>query len=307
MKQTIILIGVCLLAMMPWIWDSRYIFHIAIMTAIMMPMAASMNLMLKIGQLSMAQAAFMGIGSYTGALLTMKYGLPPLLSVLCGGLAAALLAGVFGPIFLRVKGVYFVLLTFAFGQIINLLMQDWTSLTGGNSGLYGIPKFSIFGFRLSALPHFYILALAYVALVFGLLRLLEKSDIGAILESLNDNEMVSRSLGANALAWRVATFVLSALIAGIAGGIYAFYIGFLSPDPFNFRLLVDLIVMNVVGGTGNIFGPLLGAIFIVPLPELLREAREYQLLIYAAVLIFFILFVRKGLISLLGLDKRNGK
>ena len=135
--------------------------------------------------------------------------------------------------------------------------------------------------------------------------LIEKSDIGAILQSLNDNEMVSRSLGANALSWRIATFVLSAFIAGISGGIYGFYIGFLSPDPFGFRIMVDLIVMNVVGGASTVFGPMLGALLIVPLPELLREAREYQLLIYAGILIFFILFIRQGLVSLIGLNKQG--
>jgi branched-chain amino acid transport system permease protein len=306
-RQTLVLIAVAILACVPWFWGSRYILHIATMTAIMIPLAASMNLMLKIGQLSMAQAVFMGIGSYTGALLTMRLGVPPWLSVLAGGVLSAALAGLAGPIFLRVRGVYFVLLTFAFGQIVNLVMQDWTSLTGGNSGLYGIPKFSIFGYRMTAIQDYYLLALAFAALTFFALRAVEKSDIGAILESLNDNEMVSRSLGANALSWRIATFVVSGFIAGISGGIYAFYIGFLSPDPFSFRLLVDLIVMNVVGGVGTMFGPLLGAIFIVPLPELLREAREYQLLIYAGVLIFFILFVRQGLVSLIGLNKRGAR
>lgn len=302
-RQIVVLVAVALLACLPWWWGSRYIFHIATMTAIMIPLALSLNLMLKIGQLSMAQAAFMGIGGYAAALLTMRLGLPPLLSLLAGGCLSAAMAAVLGPVFLRIKGVYFVLLTFAFGQIVNLVLQDWTGLTGGNSGLYGIPKFSIFGLRLSSVQMFYPLALLVAAITFVLLRRIEKSDIGAILQSLNDNEMVSRSLGANALSWRIATFTLSGFISGIAGGLYAFYIGFLSPDPFSFRLMVDLIVMNVVGGAGTILGPLLGAIVIVPLPELLREAREYQLLIYAGVLIFFILFVRQGLASLLGLTK----
>jgi branched-chain amino acid transport system permease protein len=142
-------------------------------------------------------------------------------------------------------------------------------------------------------------------IAFAVLWAIERSDIGAILESLNESEMVSRSLGANALAWRIAAYVVSAFVAAISGGIYAFYIGFLSPDPFGFRILVDLIVMNVVGGVGTVFGPLLGAIVIVPLPELLREVREYQLLIYALFLIVFILFVRQGLVSLIGLARRS--
>jgi branched-chain amino acid transport system permease protein len=306
MKPIYVYIAVAVIACVPWLWDSRYVFHIATMAAIMIPLAASMHLMLTIGQLSLAQAAFMGIGAYTSALLTMSLGVPALLALACGGILAAIVAGLTGPIFLRIKGVYFVLLTFAFGQIVNLLLQDWVSLTGGNSGLYGIPKITLFGIRIAKVQHFYLLALAFAAIVILALRAVEKSDIGAILESLNTNEMVSRSLGASALSWRIATYVTSAFIAGVSGGLYAFYIGFLSPDPFGFRLVVDLIVMNVVGGIGTVFGPLLGAIFIVPLPELLRGAREYQLLIYAGVLIVFILFFRQGLAALLGIRK-DGK
>jgi branched-chain amino acid transport system permease protein len=222
-----------------------------------------------------------------------------------GGLMSAIVAALLGPIFLRIKGVYFVLLTFAFGQIVFLIFQDWISLTGGNSGLYGLPKFTILGLRLAGPQDYYILALIYAAIAFAGLWAIERSDVGAILQSLNESEMVSRSLGADALAWRIATFVLSAFIAAISGGIYAFYIGFLSPDAFGFRILVDMIVMNVVGGPSTVFGPLLGAIVIVPLPELLREAREYQLLIYALCLIFCILFVRQGLVSLIGLTRRS--
>jgi branched-chain amino acid transport system permease protein len=305
MNRVLVLAVVAVIATVPWFWDSRYIFHIATMTAIMIPLAISMNLMLKIGQLSLAQAAFMGMGAYTSALLTMSLGFPPLLALVCGGIVPAIFAAVLGPIFLRIKGVYFVLLTFAFGQIVNLVFQDWTSLTGGNSGLYGIPKFTILGVRLASVQHAYVLALIFAAIAFAIARAIERSDLGAILQSLDENETVSRSLGANALSWRIATFVVSAVMAGISGGIYAFYIGFLSPDAFGFRLLVDLIVMNVVGGPSTVFGPLLGAIVVVPLPELLREAREYQLLIYALCLIFFILFVRQGLVSLIGLKARS--
>jgi branched-chain amino acid transport system permease protein len=303
MRAVAVILFVVAISIVPWFWNSRYIFHIATMAAIMIPLATSMHLMIKIGQLSLAHAAFMGVGGYASALLTMRLGSPALLSLLSGGILAACLAGILGPIFLRIKGVYFVLLTFAFGEIVNLILQDWVSLTGGNSGLYGIPKFSILGFRLTAVHHYYVVALIFAAISFAVLWSIEKSDIGAILDSLNENEMVSQSLGGNALAWRIAAFVVSAFVAGIAGGIYAFYIGFLSPDPFGFRTLVDLIVMNVIGGPSTVLGPLLGAIIVVPLPELLREARQYQLLVYGVFLMIFLIFFRQGVVSLIGLGE----
>jgi branched-chain amino acid transport system permease protein len=273
----------------------------------MIPMATSMNLMLKIGQLSLAHVTFMGLGAYGAALLTMQLGFPPVLALLLGGVIAASVAGVFGPVFLRIKGTYFVLLTFAFGEIVNLILQDWVSLTNGNSGLFGIPKFSMFGFRFTAIHHYYAMGLLFAGSSFGVLWAIERSDIGAIFQSLNENEMVTRSLGGNAMAWRVAAFVLSAFIAGVSGGIYAFYIGLLTPDAFGLRMLVDLIVMNTIGGPASMVGPLMGAILIVPLPELLRDARQFQLLIYGLFLGVFLMFFRQGLVALLRIDIPGSK
>jgi len=143
MKRTV-LTCVALLALLSslWLFGNNYVLHIATMVVIMAPMALSLNIMMKLGQLSIAQPAFMGIGAYGAALLTMRLGVPPLLSMLAGATIAAAMAAISGPVFLRIKGVYFVLLTYAFSQVVNLVFQEWVSLFGGNSGLYGIPKFS---------------------------------------------------------------------------------------------------------------------------------------------------------------------
>jgi branched-chain amino acid transport system permease protein len=131
------------------------------------------------------------------------------------------------------------------------------------------------------------------------MRAVERSDIGAIFQSLNENEMLSRSIGSNALAWRIAAFTVSAFAAGTSGALYAFYIGFLSPDAFGFRLSVDLIVINAIGGAGSVLGAVLGAILVVPLPEVLRDARQYQLLIYGLCLVVFLIFIRQGVVALI--------
>jgi branched-chain amino acid transport system permease protein len=297
-RTALVYVAIAVLAVVPWVVDSRYVFHIATMVTIMIPLALSMNMMMQLGQLSIAHPAFMGMGAYASALLTMKLGWPPILSLVAGGFIAAAFALILGPIFLRIKGVFFVLLTYAFGQIVNLLFQDWTSLFGGNSGLYGIPKFSILGYRLTAIHHYYLFGLLFAAIVYAVMRAIERSDIGAIVQSLNENEMLSLSVGANAIGWRIAAFTFSAFIAGVSGGIYAFYVGFLSPDPFGFRAVVDLIVIVAIGGTSSALGPLLGSLIVVPLPELLRDARQYQLLIYGLCLIVFVKFLKQGLVSL---------
>ncbi|WP_137891229.1 branched-chain amino acid ABC transporter permease [Ramlibacter sp. 2FC] len=304
MNKKVILVACALLAFVPWAFGNNYILHIATMVVIMAPMALSLNIMMKLGQLSIAQPAFMGIGAYGSALLTMRLDFPPALSMLSAAAIAAAMAAAVGPVFLRIKGLYFVLLTYAFAQIVNLIFQDWTSLFGGNNGLHGIPKFSIFGVRLDDVHQYYVLGLLFTVATYVTMRAIERSDIGAIFESLNENEMLSRAIGSNALAWRIAAFTLSAFVAGISGGIYAFYLGSLSPDPFGFRASVDLIVINAVGGVSSVLGPVLGAILIVPLPEVLRDARQYQLLVYGIFLLVFVLFFKQGLVSLI---RRSGK
>jgi len=284
---------------LPWIIGSRYVFHIATMITIIVPMALSVNLALKLDQLSLAQPAFMGIGAYTAALLTMRLGMSPAFALLLGGGLATVVALVCGPVFLRIKGVYFVLLTYAFGQIINLIFQEWTSLLGGNNGLYGIPKFSILGWTLTTTEQYYTLGLFFALLFYGATRAIEKSDIGAIFQSLNEDEMLACSIGSNAHAWRIAAFVFGAFMAGVSGAVYAFYLSTISPEVFGFQTIIDLIVINVVGGPASALGPVIGAIVVVPLLELLREAREYQLLIYGICLIIVLVFFKQGLASLL--------
>jgi branched-chain amino acid transport system permease protein len=304
MKAMYIYLAVAVLALLPWLLDNQYVFHVATMIAIMIPLALGMNLMLRIGQLSLAQPAFMAIGAYGSALLAMRLELPPVLAITVSGVLAGCIACVTGAVFLRIKGVYFALLTYAFGQIVNLVIQEWTSLFGGNNGLYGIPKFSLLGLRLTAVSHYYVLGLIFAVVCYVAVRAIDRSDIGAVFQSLNGNEMLSRALGSNALTWRIAAFTFSAVAAGISGGIYAFYIGFLSPDAFGFRVSVDMIVVNAVGGATSALGPLLGSILVVPLPEILRDARQYQMLIYGLCLIFFLIFIREGLVSLI-LGKRR--
>ena len=186
MKRAVIIWAVLLMLVAAlWFLGNNYVLHIATMVVIMAPMALSLNIMMKLGQLSIAQPAFMGIGAYGAALLTMRLGVPPPLSMLAGASIAAAMAAVSGPVFLRIKGVYFVLLTYAFGQVVNLVFQEWVSLFGGNSGLYGIPKFSLFGWRFTSIHHYFALGLIFTCLSYAAMRAIERSDIGAIFESLN--------------------------------------------------------------------------------------------------------------------------
>jgi branched-chain amino acid transport system permease protein len=170
-------------ALAPLFVGNPFIVHIGVMIGIMAIVAVSMNLMLRIGQLSLAQSAFMGIGAYGSALLSIRLGIPSLVSLLLGSCISAAIAFVLGPVFLRIRGVYFVLLTFAFGQIVNLIFQDWISLFGGNNGLGRIPTLSAFGFSLASVNAYYCVVLLLLALTAAVVVALDSSDVGAVLST----------------------------------------------------------------------------------------------------------------------------
>ncbi len=291
-------LGLLVLAGWPFAVHEPFYVHIGIMIALYSVLALSMNLMLRIGQLSLAHGAFMGLGAYTSALLTLRLKAPAPLAFVAAGLAVALVAALIGPIFLRIRGVYFVLLTFAFGEVVDLLFVSWVEVFGGNNGLYGIPKPNLFGVAVTTKPAFYLLALALAAVTFLVVRAVFRSQIGAVIASLDDNELLGRSIGIDAPRYRLAVFTFSGFLAGLAGSFYAHYLTFISPEAFGFWTPVNLVVINVLGGIASPWGPLLGSLLLVPLPEILRDARQYQVLLYGLLLMAFLLFLPNGLVGL---------
>jgi branched-chain amino acid transport system permease protein len=289
----------------PFVIENRYLIHIGVLICISITVSLSLNMMLRIGQLSAAQAAFMGLGAYTSTLLVTRLDVPFLLAFPAAGLLVGAIAAALGPVFLRVKGVYFVLLTFAFGEGIVLIFEKWVSLFGGNNGIYGIPKASLFGLALHTPRSYYFFALALAVVTFLVVLSIFRSVLGAVLDSLNENEELSQSLGVNALSYRVAVFALSGFFAGLAGSVYAHYTGFLSPEAFGFTTFVDMLVINVIGGITSPIGPVLGAVLLVPLPELLRDAKQYQMLTYGSMLMAAVLFLPSGIVGSMRILRRR--
>lgn len=281
----------------PFVVNNTFLTHIGVLVWMFTLLALSMNLMLRMGQLSLAHGALMGLGAYGSALLMMRLDVPFALAFPASGLIGALFALITGPIMLRIKGVYFVLLTFAFGEIVILTFIEWVDLFGGNNGLFGVPRASIFGFVLKDRWAYYLFALALAALAYLGVRALYRSEVGAVIDALDTDEDLARSLGVNALSYRLVVFTISGFLAGIAGGFYASYYTFVTPDGFTFWTAVNAIIMNVLGGIALPIGALLGALLIVPLPEILRDAKEYQTLAFGIVLIIFLLFLPNGFIG----------
>ena len=196
----------------------------------------------------------MGLGAYASALLSLRLHLPVAAAFAGSGLLVALLALLLGPVMLRIKGVYFVLMTFALGEVINLMFQAWVGVFGGNNGLFGIPKLTLFGIRMTDIRFYYLAGLGLAGVTFLAVRTLFRSEAGAILLALDEDEQLARSLGVDALRWRIAVFVLSAMFAALAGSLYAHYLGFISPEAFSFWTVVNVVVINVIGGVASPVG-----------------------------------------------------
>ncbi len=285
-------------AALPLLMGQTFYIHLAVLIGIHTLLAVSLYLMLKIGQLSLAQAGFMGIGAYASALLTRDAGLPFELALLLAGVFPALIALLAGPVMLRTKGVHFVLLTFAFGEVIVLVFGEWTSLFGGNSGLTAIPPASVFGLSLAGPSAFLIFTAALLALVLACCRVAFAGDLGVIVEGLESNEPLQASLGVNALAFRCLIFCASAFVAGLSGSLYAHYLTFISPDAFGVWTTVNALILNVIGGAQFLLGPFVGALILVPLPEVFREWVDYQRILYGLALLLLMRFLPGGLLGM---------
>jgi branched-chain amino acid transport system permease protein len=260
--------------------------------------AVSLGLIASVGQISLGHAAFVAAGAYISALAALSFKLPPILGIVLAGLVTGLAAVLLGKILLRLRGVYFVLVTFLAGQVFTLVVLNWESVTHGANGLIGIPAISIFGFPLSTRLRFYYIALAAFVLVVTFVWALMRSQYGRAFRSIAENIRLAESSGIDVSHYQVVAFALGSGIAGAAGAAMVHYVRFLSPDSFTFHDSVAYITMLVVGGRHSMIGGVLGALFLTPLPELLRGFVGAQHIIYGAILLAVLMFIPNGLVSI---------
>jgi branched-chain amino acid transport system permease protein len=213
-------------------------------------------------------------------------------------LAAAVIAAALGWIILRLRGVYFVLVAFAFSQIAVLLALDMSSITGGANGLVGVPPISIFGYVLRAKPQFYPFALGCALAVLLLTWLLYRSPLGTMMAATAENQRLTESSGIDTHRVQVIAFTIGSGIAGFAGALSTHYLRFISPDSYTFWESVSYLTMLVVGGRDGVLGPVVGVLVLTPLPELLRSTEGLQHIIYGTMLVLCLMFVPNGLASL---------
>ena len=253
-------------------------------------LALSLNVTLAAGMLSLGNAAFAGLGGYAAGVLTLHFKMPYVVSLCGGALTAGLVGIVLGLPVLRLRGVFLAMATLAFGEVVRIAAVN-LDITGGAEGLTGIPNVTK--------TWMIYLALAGAAYFMAVLR---RSRLGWGLVSMREDETAAACLGIHTTFYKVAAFTIGAMLAGVAGGMYAHLNYLITPRDFGFFIAVDLLIYNIVGGTRIWYGPILGAALITALPEILRgvgvTAGPIRMAVNGLILLLVILFLPNGLASL---------
>ncbi len=255
------------------------------------------------GQLNLGQSAFYGIGAYASTLLVMKAGVP-FWAAFATAVALSGLAGMILALFaVRLRGHYLAIASLGFSVIVYQILLNWISLTQGPLGIYAIPPPP--ALAIPGLPEisfrnptalFYLVA-GFALLTFFVLDQLVRSPIGETLAAIREDEISAASLGINAAGWKVFAFGIGAAVAGAAGCFYAPFVGTLVPDAFFITESFTILSMLIVGGAGTLIGPVYGAILLTVLPELLRSAGDWRLVVYGVALTLVVMFMPGGLVQ----------
>jgi len=262
--------------------------------------AAGCNLLLGYtGLLSFGQGIFFGLGSYTLGLAVIHTGLPVLpalvLAIVIGGLAAI----VIGALSIRRQGVYFVMLTLAFAQLFYFLAYSFSDITGGDNGLLGIGRSSIGPFSIADSWSYYAFVAILFLFTFALLQRIATSTFGRTLLAIRDNDARAQAIGFPVRVFKIAAFAISGAVTGLAGGLHALLIGIAPLSNIDYHMSESLLIMTIIGGTGNLFGSVLGAGFYLIVSDLLSELWPRWLLLLGALLIALALFMQGGLWGLI--------
>lgn len=283
----------------------EYLLHVLILIGIYTILSVSLNLIAGYtGLLSMAHAAFYGVGAYVAALMALNLHSPFLVNLLCAVAMCGLLGALVGIPSLRIRDDYFVIATFAFQVITFSVLNNWVSLTSGPMGLPGIPRPTIFGLTISSHIDFLLLIGFFCALTLWISHRIVESPFGRVLKAIREDEVFAQAAGKNVAAHKVLVFVIGAGMAAVAGVIYAYYISFIDPTSFTVTESIFIICIVIIGGAGSLWGPVVGAVILVVLPEFLRfiglpssVAANLRQIIYGGLLIGFMMWRPKGILG----------
>jgi branched-chain amino acid transport system permease protein len=295
-----------LVAAAPWLVaaavprQQRYVLHVLIFTALFAALALSYDLVVgHVGSLSLAHPAFFGIGAYTAAILATTARWPFVADVAAAGATAALVAALVGVPLFRLAEHAFAVGTLGLGLVASVVANNWVEVTRGPLCITGIPKPALGPLVIATLPAWYWLALVALVGVALLYRGLTTFRLGRAFHAVRDNEPLAGAAAINPLKYRLLAFTVAAALAGGIGALYAHYLSVMCPEEMTVALTVNLLVIVFLGGVGSLRGVLVGAVLFTALPEVLRLAPTWRLVIYGALLLVVVIRSPGGLESLL--------
>ena len=271
-------------------------------------MALGLNFMTgRAGLICLGYAAFMAIGAYTVGILTLKVGISFWIALPLAGIFASLFGVILGLPALRVKGHYLALVTIAFGLIVQELLLNLESITGGTNGLIDIPSPRFFGIDMGTTvnfgfmsmtyqANFYYLCLALLIIATVVLYRFSNSLFGLALNVMREDQLAAQCYGLNLTNYKLLAFAIGAFFGGIAGGVYAAMINFIAPENFGYSLSIIVISMIILGGLDSIPGALVGAFFLTVFPEKFRAFEDYRVMFYGIIIVLCLLFMREGVL-----------
>jgi len=294
--------------LLPIFMKEQYYLHFLIMGGVSAIMCMGWALLLRLGLFSLGQAAFLGIGAYSSAILTMRAGIPVWLSLPLSGAVTALLAFFLGMIILRLKGIYFAVVTFAFGEVIRIVYLNWNSLFGGYSGISGIPRPEpLLGLAFdSKVPNYYLILLLIVITAVVFYRI-DRSRAGRIFRAIGHNSDLAQSQGMNIKKYKVIGFTVACFFTGVAGAFLAHYYTALFPNEFGIWESIIVQIKATVGGVATVVsGPIIGAVVMTVVSELFRGYMSaLEPLFFGTFIILVVFFLPGGLQSLPGIVFRR--
>jgi branched-chain amino acid transport system permease protein len=281
----------------PVFLGSGYLINVLVFVGIYTILAVALNLLLGLaGQISLGHAAFFGLGAYISGVLTATHALDPWLSMVIAVVTVGIIAFILGFPILKLKGHYLAMATLGMGIIVYIIFNETIDITGGPSGLSGIPHLSLGGVIFNSDLKNYYLVWFFAIMIILLSVNLTASRIGRALRAIHDSEVAARIMGVNARLLKVQIFSISGVISALAGSLYAHTVTFISPTSFGFNVSIELLTMVIIGGLGSIYGSFLGAAILTLLPEFFRTFQDYDIIVYGLTLVVITMFMPGGLV-----------
>jgi ABC-type branched-subunit amino acid transport system ATPase component/ABC-type branched-subunit amino acid transport system permease subunit len=289
-------IPLVLLYAFPWFFNNAHTIHVAQTFLITYIVIVGLNLLVGLSnQLSLGHVGFYAIGAYSSAILTMTVGLNFFVSIVISGLIAAVFGAIVALLSLRAKGPYLAMVTIAFGELVSIIANRWVDVTGGPAGIKtSVP--SLFGLELGPIQYMWFIGLLAIIFTAGATNIF-RGRFGRTFTAFGNSEVASEVLGINVRKWKILAFSVSAFLAGVGGGLFAFQNQFISSTTFELNLSIMFLIAVIIGGSGTKIGPIIGTAVIVGLPQFLHDFVDYHLMIFGGILLIALILLPDGIVG----------